>query len=190
MTIFFTSDQHYGHKNVIKLCNRPFDDLTHMREMLIYNQNQIVGPDDTVIHMGDFSFLNATETAAIVARLNGHQIIVRGNHDRKRASLENCGFEVWTSSYMEWVAPFPYLQTPFWLSHYPKGIFDHPDSEPRFLDRRPPDDDRWLMCGHVHNAWKANWLKKMINVGVDAWNYRPIHLSEIICIVEGGPPNE
>lgn len=190
MTIFFTSDQHYGHKNVIKLCDRPFDDLTHMREMLIYNQNQMAGPDDTVIHMGDFSFLNATETAAIVARLNGHQIIVRGNHDRKRASLTACGFEVWTSSYMEWSDDQDYGAHKFWLSHYPKGSVDHPDIVPRFLDRRPPDDDRWLMCGHVHNAWKVHLLKKMINVGVDVWDYRLVPLSEIIRIVEGGTVNE
>lgn len=54
--VFFTSDTHFGHSNIIKYCNRPFKDKDEMNETLISNWNKVVPEDGIVIHCGDFAF--------------------------------------------------------------------------------------------------------------------------------------
>lgn len=36
----------------------------------------------------------------------------------------------------------------------------------------------FCLTGHIHSLWKVQ--PKMINVGVDAWNYRPVSEDEIL----------
>lgn len=55
MNIFFTSDTHFGHNNIIKLSNRPFSSVEEMNEGLIERWNDVVGAEDIVYHLGDFS---------------------------------------------------------------------------------------------------------------------------------------
>ena len=57
-TTFFTADTHFGHANIIKYTNRPFDSPNHMDDILIANWNAVVGPDDEVYHLGDFALCN------------------------------------------------------------------------------------------------------------------------------------
>ena len=79
--IYLISDTHFAHKNIMKYENRPFKDLIDMREKLILNWNMLVKPEDTVIHLGDFGMCNKDATSEILSRLNGHKIIIKGNHD-------------------------------------------------------------------------------------------------------------
>ncbi len=58
MSLYFTSDTHFGHKNIIQTCNRPFASVDEMDEAMVARWNQRVGPDDTVFHLGDFCFRN------------------------------------------------------------------------------------------------------------------------------------
>lgn len=77
--IFFTADLHIGHKNVIKYCDRPFQNVEHMNEELISRWNNKVGKDAIVFVLGDISF--AKNTADIINRLNGRIYLIPGNHD-------------------------------------------------------------------------------------------------------------
>ncbi len=81
MKIFFTSDTHFGHANIIKYCNRPFESVNQMDEVLINNWNSVVRPDDEVYHLGDFSFADPKK---YVYRLNGKIHLIKGNHDYRR----------------------------------------------------------------------------------------------------------
>ena len=54
--IYFTSDWHLGHANIIKYCERPFKSVSDMDRILIQNYNEIVDQDDTVYFLGDFCF--------------------------------------------------------------------------------------------------------------------------------------
>lgn len=80
--IFFTSDLHFGHKNIIRFDNRPFSTVEEMDEALIRNWNAKVSDEDTVYVLGDISWYNDAKTSEIINSLHGHKILIKGNHDR------------------------------------------------------------------------------------------------------------
>ena len=79
--VWFTADTHFGHRNILKYCCRPFFDVEEMNETLINNWNRVVGEDDVVFHLGDFSVGGAAEWTSLLDRLNGRIFLVLGNHD-------------------------------------------------------------------------------------------------------------
>lgn len=190
--IFFTSDLHLNHANVIKYCNRPFSSVEEMNEMLIKNWNEVVGPDDIVYCLGDFT-MASKPVADFTNRLNGTKYLVPGNHDfchsyhKKSRSLENR--LKWIKQYEDWgwvvlpeqttldipgVAVVNMCHHPY---HFVAG--DHHDD--KYEKWRPKDDGKWLICGHVHEKWKVTG--KMINVGVDQWGFKPVSIMEIQKII-------
>ena len=83
MAIFYISDTHFGHKNILKYDNRPYFTVAEMDADLIKRWNNAVKPTDTVYHLGDFSWLKPAEESEILQQLNGTKILIRGNHDYK-----------------------------------------------------------------------------------------------------------
>ena len=77
--LFFTSDTHFFHKNIIKFCQRPFNDMDDMQEKLISNWNNTVPKDGIVFFLGDFAFGNSTEWIKIIKQLNGYIYFILGN---------------------------------------------------------------------------------------------------------------
>jgi calcineurin-like phosphoesterase family protein len=75
------------------------------------------------------------------------------------------------------------LPTPVTLCHYPYQGDSHSDD--RFTSMRPVDNGDWLLHGHVHDEWKING--RMINVGVDVWDFTPVSLDEIEALVDNTP---
>jgi len=82
MNTYFSSDQHYFHKNICSHTNRPFASVEEMNEALIANHNAVVKPSDEVFYLGDFSFADDVKTLEILSRLNGNKSLIVGNHDR------------------------------------------------------------------------------------------------------------
>lgn len=81
--IWFSSDYHLGHKNIIKYDKRPFKNIDVMNEAIIANHNSVVNVDDDFYFLGDFSF-NDKRTEEWLQRINGNKFFIRGNHDRTR----------------------------------------------------------------------------------------------------------
>lgn len=80
--IFFTSDSHFHHNNIIKFCNRPYGDVRTMDLELITNWNRVVPKDGIVFHAGDFAMTgNIDWIKSIVSQLNGKIYLTLGNHD-------------------------------------------------------------------------------------------------------------
>lgn len=173
MTIYFTSDTHYYHANIIKYCNRPFTDRLHMNEVLIERWNERVKPEDTVYHLGDVGFCKDVELYKILSQLNGKKILIIGNHDRviqkHRASLFNGEFE---AIHDKWMFHDPSLSKHqnVLLCHYPKY-----DAE--FLRR-----GGWMLHGHNHGMGHPKPYR-MLDVGVDVHDFRPISLEEVAQIM-------
>ena len=91
--VWFTSDPHYYHKNVIRLCKRPFENLHLMHEHMIQEWNKRVKPNEKVYVLGDFAFANYTMANKILSRLQGHKILVSGNHDYAAHKMLLAGFQ-------------------------------------------------------------------------------------------------
>ena len=77
---YFTSDQHFGHFNIIRLCGRPFETVEEMDEALLSKWNAKVKADDTVYILGDL-FFRAAKVEPILKALNGRKHLIVGNHD-------------------------------------------------------------------------------------------------------------
>lgn len=200
--IYFTSDLHFWHSNVIKYCNRPFSSTEEMNEMLIKYWNDTVGPEDTVYCLGDFSLAFAP-VELYSSRLNGIKYLVPGNHDfchsyhKKARNVE--GREKWKQKYVDhgWIV-LP-EQTNIEISgatvdmcHHPYNFIQtHTIHDDKYDKWRPKDEGRWLICGHVHEKWKI--ADRMINVGVDVWDFKPVAITEIekiICASNTEPSKE
>lgn len=79
--VYFTGDEHYGHRNVIKYCNRPFQDVEEMDREIIKRHNEVVSDNDIVYHLGDFSLKK--NRSKYLEQLKGKHIFIKGNHDKE-----------------------------------------------------------------------------------------------------------
>ena len=165
--IYFISDTHFNHSNIIKYCNRPFKNINEMNETIISNWNNLITKDDIVYHLGDFCLSNDDEIKNIFNRLNGNIILIRGNHDRKPVKFyENIGIKVLTH------APIILDEYKLMLSHVPL-----PDVKIK--------DGYINLHGHIHNKkisddYPKNYsINKHINVSVDVTNFKPVSLNII-----------
>lgn len=82
--IWFTSDLHFNHHNIIRFCNRPWSNVGDMDEALISNWNSVVKDDDIVFNLGDFAFAPSSKWKEYLSRLNGRHILILGNHEITR----------------------------------------------------------------------------------------------------------
>ena len=90
--IYFTSDLHLGHANIIRHCNRPFSSVEEMDETLIRNWAKRVKANDTVYVLGDLMFRNQKSPEEYLSRLKGKKHLIIGNHDKdwiKKCKLED-----------------------------------------------------------------------------------------------------
>ena len=90
--IYFTSDLHLGHANIIRHCNRPFSSVEKMDETLIRNWAKRVKANDTVYVLGDLMFRNQKSPEEYLSRLKGKKHLIIGNHDKdwiKKCKLED-----------------------------------------------------------------------------------------------------
>jgi calcineurin-like phosphoesterase family protein len=87
--LYFTSDLHLDHANIIKYCDRPFKDKNHMNEVIINNWNSIINNDDTIFILGDFCLGQRGEWIHFINRLSGIKILIKGNHDRDKNVPDN-----------------------------------------------------------------------------------------------------
>lgn len=191
--IWFTSDLHFGHKNVIPYCNRPFSSVEEMDTELIRRWNVLVAEEDVVYVLGDFSFYRATRTTEILSQLKGKKILIRGNHDESLSKMQRLGFAE-THNFLSisldgWqvdLSHYPFPPTKyetlrhklrnFWKFWRKKKYMDL-----RYMDRRPVENGQWLLHGHVHEKWQTK--RKMINVGVDVWSFAPVSTEEILALI-------
>jgi len=190
MTVWFTADLHFGHANIIRYCNRPFTDVANMDDELIGRWNDTVAPTDTVWVLGDVALGRIEQTLGLVARLTGRKLLVAGNHDRCWAGHGRRARR-WTERYRD--AGFDEVHqgeialdiagVAVTACHFPYRGDSH--DEDRYLEHRPVDRGDWLLHGHVHERWRE-W-GRMINVGVDAWDFRPVSEATIASLLAAAP---
>lgn len=153
-------------------------------------------PTDKIYVLGDFSFANANMTAPILNRLNGHKILILGNHDYAAHKMILAGFqEVHENIYIDignkrrvYLSHFPFHPMTDYHKTKRGTIIEYPFDkvDTRYMHKRMVDDGHaWLLHGHVHGAWKQN--ERQINVGVDVWDFKPVPHEKIIQMMDAGP---
>ncbi len=166
MATFFTADTHFGDEHILRLRGRLFPTVEAHDEALIARWNEAVGEGDEVWHVGDFANGATREhVAAVFARLNGRKRLVRGNHDTNR------------------VLELPWAEAPV-------------ESIRLSLRGSGGAEVRVFLAHYAHRAWPGLWrgarhlyghthgqipdTLRSCDVGVDAWDYRPVTLAEAI----------
>lgn len=189
--MWFTSDLHFGHQNIITYCDRPFHTVAHMNETMIANWNAQVAPDDVVHILGDVCMGHLVDTIPLIERLHGVKILTPGNHDPIWSGAPPKRREKWDAMFR---GAFQIIQPETWfgmalddnpipvmVSHFPYVGHDHRDHD----DFRPIDKGHWLLHGHTHGLWRQRG--RMIDVGIDAWGGRLVHVDEINELIADGP---
>jgi len=166
--LFFTSDSHFGHKNILRYCNRPFSSVKEMDEELILRWNESVSKNDTVYHLGDFTLGNHNMARQYLRRLNGRVFLQQGSHDK------------WFDRYLGderilTIPPLYSVELPIQkgkhkqivvLCHYALRTWDKSHYA------------SWHLFGHSHGKLKPHGLS--FDVGVDSHNFYPWSLDEVV----------
>ena len=189
--IWFTSDLHFGHRNVIRFCQRPYTDEKHMGPCLIENWNNTVNDNDIVFVLGDtFWFNDSRVIKKILTSLKGKTIyILPGNHDDfehyhraieadQRIVLLDDINVLWLDSTINrgWKKKLYEI----WLSHYPMMTWPH------------RENGAFQLFGHIHSQQgKREGVDQdlplhynQMDVGCDRWDYRPINFEDVRNIIE------
>lgn len=180
--IYFTADTHFNHSNIIKYCDRPFNSVNEMNEIMIQNWNNRVKAEDTVYVLGDFIFGDIEDFLIFCWRLTGNIKFLRGSHDRIfigkelrklqkiRQSLEYKEVFDRVEIFNDRIVEIKVEGQHIVLCHYALRVW------PR------SHYNSWHLFGHSHG--KLEPVGKSYDVGVDNNGFTPISFNQIKRIME------
>jgi len=164
---WYTSDFHLFHHNIIKYCNRPFDNVFDMHETIIERMNERVAPNDNLYILGDVSFYGGDKVIDILNRIKGKKHFIIGNHDAKNMKKWD-GWES-VSHYLEIRDNGKHVV----LCHYP-------------IESWHGQNHGWIhLHGHRHGVCSRYEGKTpdrgiRCDIGVDPWGFYPVSLYEVL----------
>lgn len=160
MKDFFIGDTHFFDKNIIKYENRPFKSVKEMNTTMINNWNYVVSPHDRVIVDGDFismDYCTGPEATDLINKLNGHIILIVGNHDKNYLDF----YKEFFMDKIE-VIEFPIIWDEFWMVSH----------EPMYITENSPYAN---IFAHIHNNPMYKTVsKRSYCVSAERINYTPI----------------
>lgn len=167
--IWFTSDTHFYHKNIMKFCpnTRKGADYLEMTELLIANWQAQVAPNDIVYHLGDFSFGDHEKTSKVLDRLPGQKYFIEGNHDK---TILGSGLR------KHFIHVAPYMRHR--INEIDVVMFHYPIKEWDRMHR-----GSYHLYGHVHGEDMGLQDRRALDVGVDnrphgdmlLWSWDEVH---------------
>lgn len=163
MTVWFTSDLHFGHESIIQHSHRPFQSVEQMDVELVANWVDRIAPGDRVYVLGDISFHNRQRTDQLLEMLPGQKYLIAGNHDvRFRKNLYPAHFT--------WVRDLTKIKVDgqrIILCHY------------ALLTWEGQHRGSWMLHGHSHGNLRPDMNQRRTDVGVDSWNWGPVSFEQI-----------
>lgn len=186
--IWLISDTHFNHRNILKF---EASRKKNYEDIIFKNIGAMVGPKDTLIHLGDFTFGHKEERDRAAERwanlVVGQTILVLGNHDRHPLDYyyEQCGFKYVYSLF------YVLGNVDILLSHFPMAHAEfsmngrHPDEDTRYPEEKAKlrklfdeNDMRLNIHGHTHSLNIPD--PQYCNVSVEATGYKPVLLADIL----------
>ncbi|WP_375383375.1 metallophosphoesterase family protein [uncultured Sphingomonas sp.] len=158
MTMWFTSDTHWGDHRTLNIGRRPFASTAEMDAALVANWNAVVAPEDEVWHLGDVARRPA-DVSALLATLHGTKHLLRGNNDPPETLAANG----WAS-----VADYAELELDghlLVLGHYPFRSWNR--------------QGRGAINLHGHSHGRLKPMLRQYDVGVDARGFAPMTLAMV-----------
>ena len=189
--LWFTSDTHYNHANICSSTTkwtdpvtiREFRTLEHMNSHLVGNINEVVGQNDVLFHLGDWSFGGFESIEQFRNQIVCQNVhIVTGNHDHhiqnNRGDCQNLFSSV--NKYVELNVKWPVgpemHEANFVLMHFPIASWNNMARGAIHLH------------GHVHFNPNVRLQEgKMMDVGCEGNNLYPIDMSEVLSIMKNRP---
>lgn len=167
MSNFFSSDYHFGHKNILKYDNRPFKTIEEHDEAIIANHNSVVGVNDDFYYLGDFCFNKRAEE--YFARLNGNKFFIRGNHDNSQMVRLYKQYGTYLGNLEEITIEGQLIS----LCHYSMLVWNKSHR------------GAWQLYGHSHHNLPDNIHSMSFDVGVngDGYNYTPLSFNQVKAIM-------
>lgn len=172
--IFFTTDTHFGHSNIIRLANLPFDNIYDKDELQISNWNRVVPKDGIVFHAGDFALkCHPKRYSEILYRLNGKIYLCEGSHDKDAFQHKERFEEISDTFYLT------IEDIEIFISHYNHKVW--PKSH----------YGSWQIHGHSHGRLDSYDAAegKILDVSVETNGYAPVPLEKVIEIMNTRPLN-
>lgn len=189
--IFFTSDWHLGHANILQYDARPFKDLDAMHKALVSRFNATVKEDGITYFLGDMGLCKAEVMEPIIKQLNGFKMLILGNHDKNMNAMYAMGFDAVLNAATMYIGGERVT-----MSHCPlRGVFredvtgmkgslpgENWHGESKNQAYSVTDEGQFHLSGHIHspNGGKSKRiLGRQFDVGVAANGYKPVSISEI-----------
>lgn len=169
--IYFTSDLHLGHSNILKLCNRPFATIEEMDEYIINKWNKKITNNDTVYVLGDVMFRNKKPPEEYLSQLKGKKHLIRGNHDRTWMKKVNVSDYFLSNNSLDFITDGKHRIT---VCHYPMMSWPHMSTS------------GYMVFGHIHGNTNADYwplIEKnpyMLNAGMDINGFVPVTFDEMV----------
>lgn len=167
MTVYFTADNHFGHKRILILGKgRPFSSIEEMEETMIKNWNSVVQKGDRIYYLGDFSWSeDQGRIDRILRKLKGEKFLISGNHDSKAVIRSSYWSQVW--QYRELKIEGQKII----LCHYP------------FEEWNGSWRNSWHLHGHCHGNLPVRQDLKRLDIGVDCYDFTPISFEHVKSIM-------
>lgn len=151
--IYYISDLHINHANVIRFDDRPFKTVQEMNDTLLHNWNNVVTNDDTVYILGDFIWSKESEWYDIVRSFNGHKVLIKGNHDPNQFSFP-------VRSLFDDIKDYKEISDEgrkVIMCHYPIPFY-----------KATYNPDVYMLYGHVHITREYEFMEKLRREIIDS----------------------
>lgn len=168
--VFFTSDTHLGHANIIKYSNRPFSNVKEMDDALIDNINSMVHTNDILYHLGDFTFKrDYRDISDYRERIKCKNIyFIYGNHDHEIKKSRDLQLMFISCRNFAEIRDRGQDIT---LCHYALRVWNK------------SHHGTWHLYGHSHGSLPDDPNSLSFDCGVDCHNYKPIYFEQIEAIM-------
>lgn len=174
--IWFTSDLHLGHKNILSYDPRPFNSIEEHDSTILANLQTVVDVYDDLYILGDFGFANKDALEFYFTLLpNCNRFFIKGNHDRSKLHVKLY------QKYGTYLGEQKRIKIKedrqeIVLNHFPMRSWDKSHHNTTFH-----------LYGHHHGGLSpefSNWGKSM-DVGINTNFYFPYEYQQIKTLLNG-----